>query len=157
LGQPVRYDGRSKRRDDRVLLRWQAEGRLVSCCPEIAGGLPVPRPPAELAAAAGERLLVRTQDGTDVTAAFVHGAEATLAVARRHNIRMAVLKDGSPSCGSGRVYDGTFTGRSVPGSGVTTRLLERHGVRVFDENDLDEAAAYLQSLESAAPSGGKNP
>jgi uncharacterized protein YbbK (DUF523 family) len=141
LGRPVRHDGGSKRRDDEVLLRWQAEGRLVPCCPEVAGGLTVPRPPAEIAAAG----TVHTRDGTDVTAAFVRGAEAALATARRHDVRVAVLKDGSPSCGSTRVYDGTFTGRSVPGSGVTTQFLERHGVRVFAEDAL--ADAYLQSLE----------
>lgn len=143
LGQPVRYDGGSKRREDGVLLRWQAEGRLVPCCPEIAGGLTVPRPPAEISAAG----TVHTGDGTDVTAAFVRGAEAALAAARRHHVRVAVLKDGSPSCGSTRVYDGTFAGRSVPGAGVTTRLLERHGVRVFTEDALAAADAYLRSLE----------
>jgi uncharacterized protein YbbK (DUF523 family) len=148
LGQPVRYDGRSKRRDDRLLLRWQAEGRLVACCPEIAGGLPVPRPPAEIAAGGGPgRRTIRTADGRDVTAFFIRGAQAALAVARRHGIRMAVLKDGSPSCGSGRICDGTFSGRSVPGAGVTTALLERHGIRVFAENEIDKAAAYLRNLE----------
>lgn len=147
LGQPVRYDGRSKRRDDQILRQWQAEGRLVSCCPEIAGGLPVPRPPAEITVR-GDVPEVRTQDGTDVTGFFSRGAEDTLAVAQRHGIRMAVLKDGSPSCGSSRIYDGTFSGNSVPGTGMTTALLERHGIRVFSENELDKAAAYLRDMES---------
>jgi uncharacterized protein YbbK (DUF523 family) len=142
LGKPVRYDGGSKHRDDPVLLRWQAEDRLVSCCPEVAGGLPVPRPAAEISPPA-----VRTRDGSDVTASFVRGAEAALEVARRYDVKMAVLKDGSPSCGSTRVYDGTFSGRSIAGSGVTTRLLERHGIRVFSEDSLEEAAAYLHYLE----------
>ena len=147
LGQPVRYDGGSKRRDNEILRRWQAEGRLVSCCPEVAGGLTVPRPPAEIAAPGDDPPVVRTREGTDVTSAFTRGAEAALAVARRHAIRVAVLKDASPSCGSSRVYDGTFTGRSVPGQGVTTRLLERNGIRVFTEDDLPAAAAYLHNLE----------
>jgi uncharacterized protein YbbK (DUF523 family) len=147
LGQPVRYDGRSKRRDDQILRQWQAEGRLVSCCPEIAGGLPVPRPPAEITVR-GDAPEVRTQDGADVTGFFTRGAEDTLAVARRHGVRMAVLKEGSPSCGSSRIYDGTFSGRSVLGAGVTTALLERHGIRVFSENELDKAAAYLRDMES---------
>ncbi len=144
----VRHDGGSKRCDDRILLRWQAEGRLVSCCPEIAGGLPTPRPPAEISPGDRENLRVLTRDGTDVTESFVRGAEATLAVARRHGVKMAVLKDDSPSCGSTSVYDGTFTGRSVAGSGLTTGLLERNGIRVFSENALDEAATYLQALET---------
>jgi uncharacterized protein YbbK (DUF523 family) len=148
LGRPVRYDGGSKLRDDQILVRWQAEGRLVSCCPEIAGGLPVPRPPAELSVYGGA-VAVRTEDGTDVTDFFTRGAAATLAVARRHGVKMAVLKEGSPSCGSDRVHDGTFSGRSVPGAGVTTTLLRRNGIRVFNENDLHAAAAYLRELESS--------
>lgn len=149
LGKPVRYDGGSKRRDDQILLRWKDEGRLVSCCPEVAGGLPVPRPPAEILAVDDEALMVRTRDGTDVTAAFLRGAAAALELARRYDVRVAVLKDDSPSCGTNRRYDGTFTGRTVPGAGVTARLLELHGIRVFSETALDEAAAYLQSLETS--------
>ena len=151
----MRYDGGSKLRDDDVLLRWQAEGRLVACCPEVTGGLPVPRPPAEISPAGGRPLRVRTRDGADVTDAFVRGADAALSTARRHDIKMAVLKDDSPSCGSTKVYDGTFTGHSIPGSGVTTQLLERHGIRVFSEDSLDEAAAYLLLLETGSPSHGE--
>jgi uncharacterized protein YbbK (DUF523 family) len=145
LGQPVHYDGGSKPRTDRILLRWRAEGRLVSCCPEVEGGLPVPRPPAEIAP--GKPLKICAIDGTDVTGSFVRGAEAALAAARAHDIKMAVLKEDSPSCGSTRIYDGTFTGRFVAGAGVTTALLRRHGIRVFSEHALDEAAAYLDALE----------
>ncbi|MFD0851950.1 DUF523 domain-containing protein, partial [Actinomadura adrarensis] len=71
-----------------------------------------------------------------------------LDTAREAGARMAILKEGSPSCGSHRVYDGTFTGTSVPGTGVTTALLERNGIRVFSEDDLDAAAAYLTDLET---------
>jgi uncharacterized protein YbbK (DUF523 family) len=170
LGRPVRYDGTAKRSDDEILARWRAEGRLLSCCPEVSGGLPVPRPPAEISAVsgpgdagsiadAGPAVLdgtavlggtaqVRTADGTDVTAAFVRGAEQALEVARRYAVRMAVLKEGSPSCGSGRIYDGTFTGTPVPGSGVTTALLQRNGIQVFGEDQLDAAAAHLDELEA---------
>ncbi|HEU5157257.1 MAG TPA: DUF523 domain-containing protein [Streptosporangiaceae bacterium] len=146
LGRPVRYDGGSKLRADPILSRWQAEGRLVSCCPEVDGGLPVPRPAAEVSPT--DHLKVVAIDGTDVTGPFVRGAQAALATARRYDIKVAVFKDASPSCGSTRIYDGTFTGRLVAGSGVTTRLLERHGVRVFGEDALDEAAAYLATLET---------
>lgn len=168
LGRPVRYDGTAKRRDDELLARWRAEGRLVSCCPEVSGGLPVPRPPAEIAAVSaaepatppgvrsggGDAVLdgdayVLTADGTDVTAQFVRGAEDALQVARRFDVRMAVLKEGSPSCGSTRIYDGAFTGTSITGLGVTTALLERNGIRVFNEDQLEPAAAYLADLESA--------
>jgi uncharacterized protein YbbK (DUF523 family) len=158
LGRPVRYDGTAKRRDDKILARWRAEGRLLSVCPEVSGGLPVPRPPAEISSAAGPggaavldgAAQVTTAGGVDVTAAFVRGAERTLEVARQHAVRLAVLKEGSPSCGSGRIHDGTFTGTQAVGSGVTTALLERNGVRVFSEDQLDAAAAYLSELESRA-------
>lgn len=155
VGQPVRYDGGAKPpRDDTLLRGWQAEGRLVPFCPEVSGGLPVPRPPAEIVGGAGgggavlagtARIL--TGAGGDVTDAFVRGAELALAAAQRTGTRIAILKEGSPSCGSHRVYDGTFTGRSTPGSGVTTALLASHGIRVFSEDELPEVAAYLDRLE----------
>ncbi|MBC6461980.1 DUF523 domain-containing protein [Actinomadura sp. HBU206391] len=170
LGRPVRYDGTAKRSDDEILARWRAEGRLLSCCPEVSGGLPVPRPAAEISpvsgpggagspadagrtAADGTAVLdgtarVRTADGIDVTASFTQGAAEALEVAQRYAVRIAVLKEGSPSCGSGRIYDGGFTGTSMPGFGVTTALLERNGIRVFNEDQLDAAAAYLDELES---------
>ena len=175
LGVPVRYDGRAKRRDDEILTRWRREGRLVSYCPEVSGGLPVPRPPAELAPAAGPRPMARasgvadavastdgaavldgdarvlTEDGVDVTATFVRGAELALEVAWRYSVRMAVLKEGSPSCGTSRIHDGTFTGRVTSGFGVTTALLTRHGIRVFSEDRLRAAASYLAELESGGP------
>jgi uncharacterized protein YbbK (DUF523 family) len=91
---------------------------------------------------------IRTVSGADVTAPFVRGAHLALDAARRSGVRLAILKEGSPSCGTGRVYDGTFTGTSISGTGVTTALLERHGIRVFNENDLDAAAAYVTDLES---------
>lgn len=152
LGVPVRYDGTARRRDDRLLARWRAEGRLIPCCPEVHGGLPVPRPAAEISGGLGGDVLdgrarVLTRDGADVTGYFLEGARRTLERARAYGVRMAILKEGSPSCGSGRVYDGSFGGRSVPGEGVTTALLERNGIAVFAEDALEEAAAYLAGLE----------
>jgi len=142
LGEAVRYDGRSKGLESELLARWQAEGRLVPICPEVAGGLPVPRAPAEIQA--DGRVL--TACGQDVTDAFVAGAAATLALCRRHGIRLALLKEGSPSCGANRIYDGRFCGVSQAGEGLTCRLLRRHGVRVFSETQLDELAACLATL-----------
>ncbi|MFC4913390.1 DUF523 domain-containing protein [Actinomadura gamaensis] len=171
LGRPVRYDGAAKPVADALFDRWRAEGRLVAVCPEIAGGLPVPRPPAELTGAptrtllpltvlpassdasatnrgAGDRARVVTASGEDVTDEFVRGALVALDTARRADARIAILKESSPSCGSHRVYDGTFTGTSVPGEGVTAALLSSAGIRVFSEDELPEAAAYLAELES---------
>ncbi|WP_289007891.1 DUF523 domain-containing protein [uncultured Thermomonospora sp.] len=158
LGRSVRYDGRDKRRDDAILHRWQAEGRLVPYCPEVGGGLPVPRRPAEITGPGGGPAVldgtarVLTDTGQDVTAAFLAGAQRALEAARRAGARLAILKESSPSCGITRIYDGSFTGRLSPGIGVTTALLERHGITVFSENDLNAAAAHLQRLESSPPS-----
>ena len=150
LGQPVRYDGRASGHPD-LLQRWQAEGRVVPLCPEVAGGLPTPRPAAEIPGGQGGLVLdgqaqVRTANGEDVSAAFMAGAQLALELVRRHGIRVAVLKSGSPSCGSRQTYDGTFTGVKVAGEGVTTALLRREGVQVFSELELDEAERALASL-----------
>uniref|UniRef100_UPI0013B4173D DUF523 domain-containing protein n=1 Tax=Nonomuraea lactucae TaxID=2249762 RepID=UPI0013B4173D len=116
---------------------------------------PTPRPAAEIEGGAGGAAVlsgaarVLTADGTDVTAEFLAGAQSALAVARSFGVRLAVLKDGSPSCGALAVYDGTFRGRRAPGQGVTTALLELNGIRVFTEDHLAEAADYLRALETA--------
>lgn len=156
LGERVRYDGADKRSDDRVLLRWVREGRVLALCPEVAGGLPVPRPPAEIALAAGgaavlsgaARVLAVT--GRDVSAHFIAGANAALACARAHSVRVAVLKEGSPSCGTGSTYDGTFASRRVSRPGVAAALLQQAGIRVFSELQLAEAERLIGQLEEAA-------
>jgi uncharacterized protein YbbK (DUF523 family) len=153
LGEKVRYNGASAAADNWILERWSREGRVVAFCPEVAGGLGVPRPAAEIAGTGGEAVLdgqasVITAAGVDVTDCFLRGAQLALAAAQSQNVRVAILKDGSPSCGSGSIYDGTFSGRKRPGHGVTTALLERHGIRVFSETQMSEAAACLETLES---------
>jgi len=153
LGAKVRYHGGDAASDHPILRRWCDEGRLVVVCPERDGGLPTPRPPAEIVgpgAGAGviARLaVVRTSTTIDVTEAFRRGAEIALDAVTQHRIRIAVLKDGSPSCGRSFVYDGSFSGARVDGLGVTTALLESHGVRVFDERSIDDAHAFLEQLE----------
>ncbi|WP_327590142.1 DUF523 domain-containing protein [Nonomuraea sp. NBC_00507] len=154
MGRRVRYDGGAKTSSDALLAGWREEGRLVPFCPEVEGGLPIPRPAAEIAGGAGGAAVlagaarVVATGGSDVTAEFLAGAHAALAVARSFGIRLAVLKEGSPSCGALSIYDGTFRGRRTPGQGVTTALLESNGIRVFTEEHVDEAAAYLRTLES---------
>ncbi|WP_030167259.1 DUF523 domain-containing protein [Spirillospora albida] len=153
-GRPVRYDGGARPVASGVFDRWRSEGRLVPVCPEVSGGLPVPRPPAEIVGGDGTAVLdgtarVLANTGEDVTAAFLQGARQALDAARRAGVRVAVLKESSPSCGTARIYDGTFTGRTVPGHGVTTALLERAGIRVFPEGDLEAAAAFIAALEEA--------
>ncbi len=155
LGQRVRYDGRDARIASEVLERWAAEGRLVPFCPEVAGGLPTPRPPAEIQGGDGPEVLtgraqVRTRT-KDVTEAFLAGAEVALAAARAQGVVAAVLKDRSPSCATRFVYDGSFSGRRVPGMGVTAARLVAEGIRVFSEEEVEEADAWLASLSERAP------
>ena len=153
LGQRIRFNGLDAPSDKTILSRWQAEGRLVNFCPELAAGFPVPRPPAETVGGDGGLVLlgqarVVEDTGADVTAEFVAGAKKALEFARKHGVRIAILTDGSPSCGSTYVYDGSFGGGQVPGQGVTAALLEQNGIRVFSEDRIGEALAFLESLEA---------
>lgn len=150
LGEAVRYDGACSGRHPQ-LLEWQARGWVVPLCPEMAGGLPTPRPAAEIIGGQGAAVLdgqqqVLTQSGVDVSAAFQQGAEAALALVARYAIKVAVLKANSPSCGNQQTYDGSFTGTRVPGEGVTAAALRRAGVLVFNETQLAAAEAALQQL-----------
>ena len=148
IGQKVRYDGGHQRFQHPLLGAWQANGLLVPCCPEVLGGLPIPRPPAEIVGGDGDRVLrgeasVKTAAGADVTQAFIKGAKATLALARRHHIQVAILCQRSPSCGSRQIYNGFFQGLLIPGLGVTTALLKANGIAVFGPEEIDTAASGL--------------
>ena len=114
LGHRVRYDAGASGPYD-PLVKWQDEGRVIALCPEVAGGLPIPRAAAEIPGGQGLDVLngsapVMTTEGEDVTEAFVSGANQALALVKQHNIRIAVLKANSPSCGDRLTYDGTFSG-----------------------------------------------
>ena len=154
LGEAVRYNGTDRRSDDPILKRWLAEGRVVPVCPEIAAGAPVPRPPSEIAGnGGGAGVLAGTArviepDGHDVTDLFLAGAELTLALARAQGIRMAVLKESSPSCGSLTIHDGRFAGRRVNGEGVAAARLRQDGIAVFSEEQFAEADALLEQLDA---------
>lgn len=151
LGHRVRYDGGASGPFD-LLEQWIEEGRVVPLCPEVAGGLPTPRAAAEIPGGQGGQVLdgtaaVITSDGEDVSAPFVEGARQALELVQEHGIRVAVLKANSPSCGNLVTYDGTFSGVKVSGEGVTAALLKRHGVRVFSELELPQAAQALARLD----------
>lgn len=152
LGERVRFDARDAAVHDDHLARWLREGRVVPICPEVAGGLPVPRPPCEIRGGTGSDVLagaarVVSIEGRDETPAFRRGAERALELVRTHRIRVALLKERSPSCASTAIHDGTFTGRHVAGEGVTAALLRSHGVQVFSEEAIAEADAALRALE----------
>lgn len=154
LGSPVRYDGTHKRSASDVLQQWLIEGRVIAVCPEHAGGLPTPRQPAEIVGrASGASVLsgmaqVIDRAAMDQTEAFVAGARHALGLVRAHGIRVAVLKEGSPSCGANLVHDGSFSGMQVPGQGVTAALLASAGIRVFSEAQFEEADEALRWFES---------
>ena len=153
LGRPVRYNGKSLAVENKHLNKWQREGRLVAICPEMEGGLPVPRAAAEIIDGQAGDVVdgtagVITIVGEDVTAPFLSGARCALKLCQTHNIKIAILAEGSPSCGATEVYDGSFSGRRIGGMGVTSALLERHGVEVFSQYQMDSANHYLNRIES---------
>ena len=144
-GRIVRYDGGDVPLLDPVFLKWKEEGRLVPICPEVFGGLPTPRPDAQRS---GDGVF--TGAGADVTAAFRAGAEEALRFALAEDVCFCIMKADSPSCGSKRIYDGTFSGNKVPGQGLAVEMLRDAGFTVFDETDMDEAASLLAKLESVS-------
>lgn len=150
LGQKVRYDGNDCLQNQSRLQQWIDAGRVISICPEMAGGLPTPRLPAEIQGKQiGMQVLkgeasVMTRLGDDVTDAFIEGAKKTLALAQKHHIKVAILKAKSPSCGSISVYDGSFSRNLIPGMGVTATLLSQHGIMIFDEDHINEALDQVE-------------
>lgn len=131
LGLCCRYDGASRAHPRVLELKERHE--LIPVCPEQLGGLATPRPPAERQ---GERVMAVT--GADVTEQYRRGAEEALKLCRLLDCDAAVLKERSPSCGSGTIYDGSFTGALVPGDGVTAELLKARGIPVYGESRLEE-------------------
>ncbi len=152
MGESCRFDGRACPNETARSLRDVDGVELVGLCPEVLGGLPVPRPPSEIAAS--ERVLrVTDAEGADVTAAFMEGARKALEIVQRNGCKLAVLKAKSPACGSGRVYDGTFTGTLAEGYGAAARLLRGEGMRVIDEGRLRAALAASEARHPGARPG----
>ncbi|MFQ6371903.1 DUF523 domain-containing protein [Shewanella sp. YIC-542] len=142
MGRKVRYDGKDNLLQDARMAHWQAGGYLISFCPEVAGGLAIPRTPAERM---GARII--TRDGQDVTGAFERGARLARQLAQQQQVVMAILKARSPSCGVGQIYDGSFSGQLVAGDGLTAVALREMGIAVFSELQLDVAAAWWQQRQ----------
>ena len=140
LGMACRYDGKIKTYEAIDTLMEEVQITFIPVCPEQAGGLATPR-----AAAERSGKLVITADGKDVTAQYEHGAAEALRLAVRYQCAYAVLKERSPSCGSKRIYDGTFTRTLRDGTGVTAALLTANGITVFDET---ETAKLLHTLRT---------
>ena len=142
-GRIVRYDAGDVTETNPVFLKWKGEGRLVPICPEVFGGLPIPRPDSQRVDGK-----VLTGAGKDVTAEYTAGAEEALRLAREHDVAFAIMKQDSPSCGSKFIYDGTFTDTKIPGQGLAVEYLRNAGFKVFAEEDLEDALAYLEEAEA---------
>lgn len=145
-GLEVRYDGKHCLRD--IIKRLVDENRTITACPELLGGLPIPRIPAEIIQGDGFDVLdgrakVVDRLGKDVTDMYIKGAYETLKLVQKMKITTVVLKENSPSCGSSMIYNGEFSGKKVPGNGVTSALLKRNGIKVISDVELTE----LEELE----------
>ncbi|MCK4815101.1 DUF523 domain-containing protein [bacterium] len=145
LGENIRYDGKNNLQSHPRLQDFVRAGRVIAICPEVAGGLSVPRAPAEiqLGRTAFDVLdglaKVMTIDGVDVTAEYLAGAYSTLELIKKHDITVAILKARSLACGAKQVYDGSYSNSLVDGMGITAALLSQHGVSLFDETQIDLA------------------
>ena len=139
VGENVKYDGGNNALHVKILEQWKQEGILVPLCPEVLGGLGVPRSPCEVIE--GTHRVINKM-GEDVTIFFEKGASETLEIVQENNISMAILKARSPSCGKNIIYDGTFTSRKINDSGITCKLLQESGIAVFSEEELALAEAF---------------
>ena len=139
LGFECKYCGGSNKLPEQQLAVLRERFRLIPVCPETAGGLPTPRDPSERL---GGKVV--SNQGRDVTAQYQKGAETALTLARRYGCKAALLKEKSPSCGSGLIYDGSFTGKLIPGDGVAAEELKKEGLIVFGESDTDLLITVFQ-------------
>lgn len=129
LGVSCRYDGKSKPNENVIALKDRYN--IIPVCPEIMGGLPTPRKASEI-----QGCQVVMGNGTNVTKEYRKGAEEVLRLCRLFGCKRAVLKEKSPSCGCGKVYDGTFSGKLIDGNGITAKLLIENGIEVFGETGI---------------------
>ena len=147
LGHKVRYDGGSNPHD--LLLQYNEQGHFLAVCPECLGQLPVPRTPIELQHAGGKKVLqgkadVRDAEGHDATKALIDGAAKVLDAAETYHAKVAILKEGSPSCGTHHIHTGDFDGKRGRGMGVCAALLAQHGMKLYSEKEM--TAELLEQL-----------
>jgi len=141
IGEPVRYDGKSCL--NILLKQLLINKKAHALCPELLGGFTTPRLPAEIVGGTGQDVLdgkakITDSSGLDVTTLYLKGAYRTLEIAQHIKASCVVLKENSPSCGSQKIYNGTFQGEKIVGTGITTALLQRHGFKVISENEIED-------------------
>ena len=139
LGVNCKYNG-GNNKSEKLLSILDVYG-FIPICPEQLGGMTTPRKPSEITRD-GRR--VTDIDGQENTEFFLRGAEETLKIAKSFKVKYAVLKEKSPSCGSNFIYDGTFSGKLVPGKGLTAKLLEENGIKVYSDEEIDQ---FIEDIE----------
>lgn len=130
-GYNTKYNGKNNKLE--MIEKLSKKYKLIYVCPEVVGGLSIPRNPSEIL---GDKVI--SNKGVDVTNEYNKGANCALYLVKKYNITKALLKESSPSCGSNTVYDGTFSGTKIKGMGVTASLLTKHGVKIYSENNIEE-------------------
>lgn len=138
-GEKCKYNGGDNLNEE--VLEYLANEEVIQVCPEVLGGLSTPRTPAEIVGGTAKDVLqgkakVMTQSGEDVTSAFIRGAHEALNLAKRYQVEKAILKAKSPSCGKGKVYDGTFRGQLIVGNGITAEMLLEEGIEIMTEVEV---------------------
>ena len=153
LGEDVRYDGNNSSVAfnpnisfslKELFMDILCDNEIYSFCPEVAGGLGVPRIPAEIVKN-DKPFIVQNEEGKDVTINFLLGAKKALDVCLEENIKVALLKANSPSCGNINIYDGTFSNNLIEGQGLTARLLKENGIEVFNETQLKDLKVFIKA------------
>ena len=153
LGEDVRYDGNNSSIAfnpnvsfslKELFMDILCDNEIYSFCPEVAGGLGVPRIPAEIVKN-DKPFIVQNKEGADVTINFLVGAKKALDVCTQEDIKVALLKANSPSCGNINIYDGTFSNNLIEGQGLTARLLKENGVEVFNETQLKDLKVFIKA------------
>jgi uncharacterized protein YbbK (DUF523 family) len=150
LGHKTKYDGGSN--PNELLLKYNERGRFIAICPECFGQMPVPHPPAEIVKRTNKKILagkaiVKNKEGQEVTRFFYNGADKVLKIANAYNVKYAILKESSPSCGVHDIYDGSFTGKKVKGNGICAAILAAHGITLYSEKDLNVVRLETLLLE----------
>jgi len=128
-GINCKYNG--KNNENEKIIELIKEKDVILICPEQLGGLKTPRTPAEI-----KNNKVINKEGIDVTEEYQTGAQEVLKIAQKFNIKTAILKSKSPSCGKGKIYDGTFSNKLIEGNGITAELLKKHGIKVISSDDI---------------------
>ena len=129
LGENCKYNGGNNFSEK--VAKYVEGNEVVSICPEVLGGLPIPRDPAEIVNG-----VVRHKDGSSVDDEFRTGAKKALEIVLENQVELVILQSRSPSCGVNTIYDGTFSGKTIPGQGVFASLLEKNGIRMLDVADI---------------------